>query len=241
MQGELYKTCRNWENLQRAKYAGVGEFDIPRIFPDNPTADNWIGFNYAKGCEEPEKHGVHFFVDDYQFLRVWDRPDTYIPMLRKFQAVCSPDFSMFTDFPKAVNVYNHYRKHWLGAYWQEHGVRVIPTIGWVDEDSFEWCFDGEPIGGTVAVSSVGTQGGAEAKAYFLRGFNEMSRRLNPQTIVFYGTVPPELKDDERIIHVVHFAAKWDARKAAAKAANKAKRERLAAEKALQAALEVAEK
>ena len=223
MQGDLYKTCRNWENLQRAKYEGVGEFEIPRIFPDSPKVDNWIGFNYAKGCEEPQVHGVHFFVDDYQFIRCWTDPDRYIPMLRRFQAVCSPDFSMFTDFPKAVNVFNHYRKHWLGAYWQEHGVRVIPTVGWIDDNSFEWCFDGEPVGGMVAVSSVGTQGTDEAKAYFLHGYEEMKRRLHPTSVMFYGKVPPELRNEPGLIPVKHFAAKWDDMKAAQKAANAAKR------------------
>mgnify|MGYP000668335336 CR=1 FL=1 len=106
--------------------------------------ENWISFNFAKGCEEPERHGVHFFIDDYQFNRVWTSPDVYVEMLGRFQAVCTPDFSTYTDFPKAIQIYNHYRKHWLGAYWQAHGMTVIPTISWSDHDSYEWCFDGEP-------------------------------------------------------------------------------------------------
>jgi hypothetical protein len=96
---------------------------------------------------------------------------------------------MFTDFPKAVQIYNHYRKHWLGAYWQRAGVNVIPTISWSDHDSYDWCFDGEPIGGCVIVSSVGTQKNTTAKALFLDGYREMVRRLHPDTILFYGDVP----------------------------------------------------
>ena len=34
---------------------------------------------------------------------------------------------------------------------------MIPSISWSDEHSFDWCFDGDPVRGTVAVSSVGTQ------------------------------------------------------------------------------------
>lgn len=156
-----YRTTRNYENLQKAMFDGVGRYDIPQIQPEHRIADNWISFNYAKGCEDPELHGVHFFVDDYQFLRLWTNPDTYINMLSRFQVVCTPDFSTYTDFPKAVQIFNHYRKHWLGAYWQASGITVIPTISWSDEDSYEWCFDGEPIGGVVAVSSVGTQNDPE--------------------------------------------------------------------------------
>ena len=50
---------------------------------------------------------------------------------------------------------------------------------------------GEPQGGIVAVSSVGTQKNAESKRLFLRGYDEMMKRLNPKFIIFYGQVPEE--------------------------------------------------
>lgn len=201
-----YKQTRDYENLQKAIFDGVGEYDIPVILPDNPAAENWIGFNYARGCEEPERHGVHFFIDDYQFLRVWRNPNAYLGMLKRFQAVCTPDFSTYTDFPKAVQVFNHYRKHWMGAYWQMHGIRVIPTISWAGPESFEWCFDGEPKGATVAVSSVGTQADRESMKLFIDGYNEMIRRLEPETIIMYGSVPDECRGN--IVPVKAFQQKW---------------------------------
>lgn len=133
---QIYRQCRNYENLNRRIFDGVGEFSIPALESGLYTVDNWISFNYAKGCEEPEQHGIHFFIDDYQFMRLWKDPDRYLEMLRRFQVVCTPDFSTYTDFPKAIQVYNHYRKHWLGAYWQENGINVIPTISWSDDPVF---------------------------------------------------------------------------------------------------------
>lgn len=202
----MYKTQRNYENLNKAIFDGTGEYDIPALLPASYKVDNWIGFNYARGCEEPEIHGVHFFLDDYQFNRVWAQPDTYLNMLRKFQAVLTPDFSTFTDFPKAIQIYNHYRKHWLGAYWQTNGIRVIPTISWSDHSSYEWCFDGEPVGGTVAVSSVGTQSGKESGRLFLDGYREMMDRLNPSEIIMYGDIPDGCEGN--IIQVRSFQQKW---------------------------------
>lgn len=66
---------------------------------------------------------------------------------------------------------------------------MIPTISWSDPSSYEWCFDGEPVGGTVAVSSVGTQASPETAALFLAGYQEMLARLQPSEIILYGTVP----------------------------------------------------
>ncbi|MDE6912502.1 MAG: DUF4417 domain-containing protein, partial [Lachnospiraceae bacterium] len=112
-------------------------------------------------------------------------------MFLHFTHVMSADFSTYTDFPKAIQIYNHYRKHWIGAYLQENGVNLIPTISWSTPDSFEWCFDGEPVGGVVAVSSVGAANSREKKALFLAGYNEMLASLQPETILFYGKIPEE--------------------------------------------------
>ena len=95
----VYRTERNYENLNKGIFPGAARFDIPILRPELTTAENWISFNYAIGCEEPSEHGVHFFVDDYQFNRIWAHPDNYLGMMARFDTVCTPDFSTYTDFP----------------------------------------------------------------------------------------------------------------------------------------------
>lgn len=202
----IYEQRSAYENLTRFNFLGCGYYDIPVIEKDDVKPNEFIGFNYAKTHKGNKDACVHFFIDDYQFQRLWNRPDDYITILQKFGCVMSPDFSLYTDFPKAIQIYNHYRKHWLAAYWQMHGIKVIPTICWSDESSFEWCFDGEPIGGTVAVSSVGTQNNKTAKELFLNGYNEMLKRLEPETIIFYGTIQKECYGN--IIRVKAFQEKF---------------------------------
>ncbi len=204
-----YRAQRNYENLQKRIFQGTGPYDIPKLRPTFCDCENWISFNYAKGCEEPSIHGIHFFIDDYQFNRVWAQPDVYTPMLKKFSAVCTPDFSTFTDFPKAIQIYNHYRKHWLGAYWQSNGLAVIPTISWSNHDSFKWCFDGEPVGSCVAVSSVGTQVHPDSRDLFMDGYMEMVKRLRPKQIIMYGKVPDERRvNNIELIEIKAFQQKW---------------------------------
>ena len=99
----------------------------------------------------------------------------------------------YTDYPVAIQIYNHYRKHWIGAYLQDEGIQVIPTISWGEAQSFEWCFDGEPVGGTVAISSVGCMNSRYKKQLFLMGYQEMMQRLKPEQILCYGEVPEECK------------------------------------------------
>ena len=189
-----------FENIDKALFPGIGRYDIPIIEPVNeyPHGD-FIPINYAKTERRPQGKNLHYFVDDYQFVRYWNQPDRYISFLQKFRSVCSPDFSVYTDMPLAMQIYHHYRKHWLAAYWQMHGITVYPTVSWSTPDSYSWCFDGEPVGGIVAVSSVGVCRNKEALALFLRGYNEMMKRLSPSWVIFYGKVPEEC--DWNIIQV----------------------------------------
>lgn len=177
-------------NLASRIFEGVGEYDIPEIQPVYEcSATQWLSFTYVKSTKRIKKNtGAHFFVDDYQFERVWNEPNKYINSLRRFDYVLSPDFSMYADFPKAVCIYNHYRKHWLAAYWQEFGITVIPTICWMGPDSYDWCFDGEPKHSVVAVSNVGCMKKKESRKIFEEGYNEMLKRLEPTQVLFYTGV-----------------------------------------------------
>ena len=192
------------ENIKRWNFFSKNKWNIPTIkgIDEFDEKVQFIGFNYAKTCEKQQKtdFGVHFFLDDYQFNRLWNRPDKYIPLLSKFKYVLSPDFSMYTDYPKAMQMWKHYQKHWLGAYMELFGIKVIPTVGWSDKESFKWCFDGDPKNSIVAVSSIGTQKDKESKQLFLEGYNKMLEVLKPTKILFWGNIPNEI-DKSNVIHM----------------------------------------
>ena len=184
-------------NLNKATFNGVGKYDIPQL---EPTYDyeigeikEWIGFNYVLSDKEPEGKAVHFFLDDYQFQRLWNNPEKYIEKLKRYEVVLTPDFSPYADMPMATQIFNHYRKHWVGALLQEYGVKVVPTIrASRDERSFEWYLDGEPKGGVVCISSMWTAD-EEAREYFMREFNTMVETLKPEKIYVYGNEVEGLK------------------------------------------------
>ena len=175
----LESVKRNGHNLDLGQFELAGEYGIPKLHPVHlDERIGWIRFNHALKEQSRSNLGVHFFIDDYLFLR-------------GFKAVMTPDFSLFADYSRAVQIYNHWRKHQLGAYWQRFGVNTIPSISWADRDSFSWCFDGEPEGGTVAVSSVGTMKNKDSRKLFINGYREMRTRLQPEKIIFFGDVPDE--------------------------------------------------
>ena len=183
-----YKSTRNYLNQQKQTFETSNELGIPEIqpFTDEYEEVEWIPFNYAMSEKDRHNKGCHFYLDDYQFERLWNNPERYVEILREFKYVLTPDFSLFTDFPKAINMYNHFRKHWVAAYLQERGVNIIPTICWADRDSFEYCFVGEPENGIVSVSSTGVNMSPKTKEKFMAGYEEMIIRLNPKMVLFFG-------------------------------------------------------
>ena len=201
-------------NLEKAQYEGVGKYDIPQILPvyELPEIKEWIGFNYVLSDDNPEGKAVHFFIDDYQFERVWNNPDKYIEKLRKYVCVASPDFSPYGDMPLVLQLYNHYRKHWVARYFQENGVTVIPTIrSSTDKRSLGWYLDGEPENSIVIYSSMwGNK--KNVQSAMKEEWKRMIKTLCPKRIYVYGDVFPLMEEEKaRIVKIPKFAEKrWGA-------------------------------
>lgn len=190
-------------NLEFAQFEGVGKYDIPQIEPiqmeDIGEIKEWIPFNYVMSDKEPQGKAVHFFIDDYQFVRVWNEPLKYIEKLKQYECVLSPDFSPYGDMPMATQIFNHYRKHWIARLWQENGIKVIPTIrASTDERSLSWYLDGEPKGGIVCISNMWTKD-KQSQDYFLNNeYKNMIDTLHPSKIFVYGHERKELQGVEYI-------------------------------------------
>lgn len=152
-----------------------------------------ISFNYVKTTKELSNKLIHFFIDDYQFERLWNNPDKYINMLKKAKYVLTPDFSLYRDMDMAIQLYNTYKSRWVGAYLQSEGIKVIPTVSWSTEESYDFCFEGIEQGSVVAIATYGIAKDKKAKELFYKGYEEMKRRLKPSLILCYGEseVPSE--------------------------------------------------
>ena len=161
--------------------------NVPILRATHSVPIKIIPFNFALSATENKADAyVHFFIDDYQFDRVWRNPERYIPILSRYQGIISPDFSLFIDMPVAVQRWNVYRNRVLAAYYANKDIDVIPGVGWSDERSYTFCFEGLPKHSTIAISTNGCLANKESLYYFEKGFNRMLEILNPTMIISYG-------------------------------------------------------
>lgn len=183
-----------FENQDTMQFPTKSWYGMPAMAPTNTTGNKMLRFMdwNTISTKERKKYIAHFYYDDYKFIAAWREPDKYIDRLKEFRAVISPDFSLYTDFPRALQILSCYRRQWCGAYWQEKGIDVIPDVVWGDKDSYDYCFDGIPKGGTVAVSTVGVRNdqtwNGKEDDLFKAGYDEMLNRLEPKTIIIYGSM-----------------------------------------------------
>ena len=130
------------------------------------------------------------FAYDYRLEKFWKKSQKYIPLLQSACAVATPDFSLnpLMDFPEYLH--NVYKNRWLGCLWQDYGILTIPTIGWTTAEWDYLSFSGVEKGSVVIISTLGSK---SDKKFFLRGYNEMLRRIEPPLIIVYGDMLPEMK------------------------------------------------
>ena len=184
-ENERLRTDRAYNLHLIDPYGAAGKWQMPIIENDHYIPENLISFNYALSAKE-HNVGVHFFIDDYQFERVWNDPEGYVEKLRKFDCIFSPDFSLYTDMPLAMKLWNIYRSRLVGSFYQSMGVRVIPTISWCEPATFEFCFDGIPKGSIVAISTIGVKQSKRAMQIWQDGMDAMIERIQPMTVIEYG-------------------------------------------------------
>lgn len=173
-------------NLGIIDNENASEFwQMPIIKNDNFIPSKLIGFNYAKTSKE-KNVGIHFYLDDYQFERLWNKPEEYVDILKQYECILSPDFSLYMDMPMPMKIWNIYRSRLIGQYYQSQGIKVIPTLSWAEEETFEFCFEGIPKGSIVSISTIGVKKNKEALKIWKAGVDELIRRIEPSTILIYG-------------------------------------------------------
>lgn len=158
----------------------------PEIEPTYAIPNGLCTFCVADSHRHPDEF-CHFYIDDYRFERVWDRPENYVNVLSRYGGVIAPDFSTYTDMPVPMQMWNVYRSRALTQYWQRMGLEVIPNIQFSDERSYEWAFEGLPKYSVLSTSTVGCYRNPTYRAAIVKGLEEAVRRLEPAALVMYGT------------------------------------------------------
>lgn len=138
----------------------------------------FLPFNYAMSNNDKNTF-IHFYIQDYQFNRIWNNPMKYIDILAKYKGIVMPDFSLYTDMPEPLQRFNHYRNLWFARMCQIQGITVIPSSNWSTKDSLDWCLEGMPKNSIIMLSAVGSIKNPEVFDNFIYCAKYVEERLKP--------------------------------------------------------------
>ena len=175
--------------VEDAGYAG--ELEIPVLEPIDVLPGEMTPFSQAISSSR-RKGWVHFYEDDVKFERVWNNPERYLRILEQFEGVIAPDFSVYRDMPLVMQQWNIYRSRAMAHALQARGQKVVASLRFGDERTFETACLGIPRNASFAVGTHGLMRGRHEKELFAAGIDYSVTRLDPKAIIVYGSVPEDI-------------------------------------------------
>ena len=155
-----------------------GDIEIPILRPTDKLPNRLISFSKAMRTNDYDQW-VHFYEDDGGFERVWNRPNCYLPRLKKFNGIITPDFSLYRDMPLVMQQWNTYRGRALGHWWQTQGMEVIPNVRTADKRSFRFSCYGVPRESPICMGIHGCVRIREERELFKRGLLYVINEIRP--------------------------------------------------------------
>jgi hypothetical protein len=150
---------------------------------------------YATGRDVFPGGCLGFFTEDWRFEHVYEYPSDYAQQLldEDWTCVVAPDFSMYSDYPFPMRLWNLYRSRWCARYWQELGIRVIPAVqnlepgpsGLLSEEA-SLVLDTLPVPCPVLAMQSRTLHRGCTYEGFAALVNTAVERLQPQLVMIYG-------------------------------------------------------
>ena len=185
-------------------YDGLTELGIPELSKDNlATPDIAPRFTYpdepldkAYHCytqsfsEEYDPGCIGFYTEDHKFECVYDQAVDFVEWALGMNPKCliGPDFSCYTHYPFAKNIWALYRARWCTRFWQDNGLNVIPNVPILDgapyKLSIKYSLETLPTRATLAIQCrTNEQKAAEGLTKWV---NKIIEVCKPECLVMYA-------------------------------------------------------
>jgi hypothetical protein len=245
-------TLKLYEEIGFDEWEGKTIYDIPllrkdMLAPALPNMVTWAGpetreqypdaenFFFVYGSAAIEKLAtpnmiMNFYTQDKKFESIWNDPRTMAGRMLNMQihACVTPNYSIFYGDHLAHDIWQTFRSRWIGRYYQEAGIKVIPDIllsNWKkpdpenpkkqiwDEERIALRLAGIPIGVPCIAVQLQQKGAGNAEALYALArskFKELVRRIKPKQIIAYcpPDLPPKffdaIKNDTEVFQVETF-------------------------------------
>jgi ParB-like chromosome segregation protein Spo0J len=158
--------------------------------------EKWFLYNYSLGGIKGlpfDRSILCFYTYDEKFEGWWDTPAWYTSRIlaKGCRNAVVPDFSFYYSQPRVVHLHNVYRAQWLGRYFQEAGMRVVPRLqfDYRDDRSLEIALRGIPRGCPVLATSQQNPEEKGDEAKIAKHLQAALDEIKPAQLIYYSGNP----------------------------------------------------
>jgi hypothetical protein len=191
--------CAFSELVVGARFDGIHQIPIIEKPKELIIPDKIVPFSKLKQANCKERTAIGFYEFDESFVEVLISPENFILKFLKFQALISPDCSLYRDAPLSVQITNVYRNRAIGYYYQTRGINVIPQVRWGGEETYttkvlpeKIAFLGVEKNSIVAIGTYGCIRGKDNQYHLEAGLASMLETLEPLVVLVYGSIPTSI-------------------------------------------------
>lgn len=194
---------------------GGHEIDLPR---QEAEPHRWWMTQWAAGNRGVNWHQAiaYFYTEDFHFENVYTDPGTAAKKLLNLgvRYVIMPNYSVNPDWPIATWIWAAYRAAYVGRYFQEAGLMVIPDIQYGVDESLPISMACIPEGaGLVAAQIQNTRGDERNIRRVSRLLKKTEDEVGYQNIIIYGHTDAEkVLERAKLEANVHFVVNRSARR-----------------------------
>ncbi len=150
-------------------------------------------YNISTSCQTLDFTSaiMAFYAEDSRFESVWAAPDKWATKIINsgLLGCVTPNFSLWPQQAVAVHIWQVYRSRWIGRYFQEAGISIIPDVNWAPGTDYAVSFAGIPVNAPCISIQVQTFSSKsdEDRHNVSSGIVAAVKMLNPQAILFYAS------------------------------------------------------
>lgn len=167
---------RGWVNLPGANSIGIPNLRPDKLvqsLPDSLTVwgdrqstpddgESWYFFNYGAVPHRGlpfDRTIFSFFTHDQHIETWWANPAYRVGqiLIKGVKNIVIPDYSLWDFAPTAAHIWSVYRSMWMGRYFQEAGLNVIPRIEFFQPKSQHFTLMGIPYNAPIVATQFQTE------------------------------------------------------------------------------------
>ncbi len=178
---------------------------------ESKTEEEYYYYIYGSAAIEKVRSAkmiVSFYTYDAKFEGIWSNPTKFTSRMLnlKIPAVTTVDFTTYNNGYLAENIWQLFRSRWLGRYWQEVGLQVIPSVMTFDvnqKEKFDLSLTGIPkyancISAQIQAKLDGDNQQGQLNMYRV-SIQKVLHKIEPKQLLLYHrpNIPDEWYDSFR--------------------------------------------